>query len=97
MNVKKLLKQAQQMQAKMERDLGETFVDGSSGGGMVIVRMNGHKHIESVKIDPEAIDPEDAGMLEDLIVAAFNDASNKIDESLRDKMSGFPMPGMPGM
>ncbi|MEM1202023.1 MAG: YbaB/EbfC family nucleoid-associated protein [Acidobacteriota bacterium] len=94
MNMQKLLKQAQDMQEKMQRELGETFVDAAVGGGIVRVKMDGHKRVLSVRIDPEAMDPEDPGMLEDLIVACVNEASRKMDEALRHKMgslaSGLP-------
>lgn len=86
MNMNKLLKQAQEMQEKLQRELGDTFADASVGGGVVSVKMDGHKHLVSIKIDPEAIDPDDTGMLEDLIVAAVNEASRKMDETLRHKV-----------
>lgn len=96
MNMQKLLKQAQDMQDKMQRELGETFVEASVGGGMVNVSMDGHKHLRSVKIDPEAMDPEDPSMLEDLIVAAVNEANRKMDETLRSKV-GSMATSMPGL
>jgi len=96
MNMRKLLKQAQEMQEKMQRELAETIVDASVGGGMVTVTMNGHKHLLSVRIDPEAMDPEDPSMLEDLVVAAVNEASRKMDETLRAKL-GTMASGMPGL
>ncbi|RMH16968.1 MAG: YbaB/EbfC family nucleoid-associated protein [Acidobacteria bacterium] len=89
MNMRKLLKQAEEMQAKVQRELGETFTEATVGGGMVTVKMNGHKHLLAVKIDPEAIDPEDVGMLEDLIVAAVNEASRKIDDLLRHRVGSL--------
>ena len=87
--MQKLLKQAQDMQDKMQRELGETFTEAAVGGGIVTVKMDGHKHLLSVKIDPEAMDPEDTGMLEDLIVAAVNEASRKMDEKLRHKVGSL--------
>lgn len=86
MNMNKLLKQAQEMQEKLQRELGDTFAEASVGGGIVSVKMDGHKHLVSIKIEPEAIDPDDTGMLEDLIVAAVNEASRKMDETLRHKV-----------
>lgn len=86
MNMRKLLKQAQEMQDRMQRELVDTFVDASVGGGMVTVRMNGHKQLVSLKIEPEIIDPEEVGMLEDLIVAAYNEGSRKMDDTLREKL-----------
>jgi DNA-binding YbaB/EbfC family protein len=89
MNMQKLLKQAQDMQDRMQRELGETFTESSVGGGIVTVRMDGHKHLLSVKIDPEAMDPEDSEMLEDLIVAAVNEASHKMDDTLKNKVGSL--------
>ena len=96
MNMRKLLKQAQEMQNKMQRELGDTHTEASVGGGMVTIRMDGHKQLLAVKIDPEAIDPEDPGMLEDLIVAAVNEASRKMDDTLREKL-GMLAAGMPSI
>jgi DNA-binding YbaB/EbfC family protein len=97
----KLLKQAQQVQAKMaemQEDLAKRTVEASAGGGMVTVVMNGHHGIVSIKIDPEVVDPADVEMLEDLIVAAFNEAHSKIAEMVKSEMSsltgGFPVPGL---
>ena len=96
MNMQKILKQAQKMQDKIQRELGETSVEASVGGGILTVAMNGHKQLLSVKIDPEAMDPEDTGMLEDLIVAAVNEANRKIDETLQQKV-GSMTPNIPGL
>ena len=96
MNMRKLLKQAQEMQNKLQRELGDTHAEASVGGGMVTIRMDGHKHLLAVKIDPEAIDPEDPEMLEDLIVAAVNEASRKMDDTLREKL-GMLAAGMPSI
>lgn len=89
MNMQKLLKQAQEMQDKMQRELGDTFTEASVGGGIIVVKMDGHKHLLEVKIDPEAMDPEDPSMLEDLLVAAVNQASHKMDEILRSKVGSI--------
>jgi DNA-binding YbaB/EbfC family protein len=98
MNMQKLLKQAQEMQEKYQRELGETFVEASVGGGIVAVKMDGHKHLLSVKIDPEAMDPEDPSMLEDLVIAAVNEATRKMDDALRHKVgaiaTSMPMPNL---
>lgn len=95
-SMNKLMKQAQEMQDRLQRELGETIVDASVGGGMVTVKMNGHRHVLSVKIDPEAIDPEDPSMLEDLVVAAFNEAVQKLEETMQGKI-GSMAAGMPGL
>ena len=96
MNIQKLLKQAQQMQGKVQQELGETSVDAAVGGGIVSVRMNGHKHLLQVEIDPEAMDPEDPSMLEDLFLAAVNEANRKVDEVLKEKI-GSMAPGISGL
>lgn len=96
MNMQKLLKQAQDMQEKMQRELGETVVEASVGGGLVSVKMDGHKRLISTSIDPEILDPEDISMLEDLVVAAVNEASRKVDEALQSKVGSLTA-GLPGL
>jgi DNA-binding YbaB/EbfC family protein len=90
------MKQAQEMQERLQKELAETVVEASVGGGMVTVRMTGHKEVVSVKVDPEVLDPEDPGMLEDLMVAAFNEATRKVDETLQGRM-GSMAAGMPNL
>lgn len=89
MNMRKLLQQAEEMQTKMQRELADSVVEASAGGGMVTVKMNGHRHLIEVKIDPEAVDPEDVTLLEDLVTAAVNDAAAKIDELLRSRLGNI--------
>ncbi len=96
MNIQKLMKQAQQMQEKMQRELAELRVESSVGGGMLRVVMSGHKEVLSVTIEPEVIDPDDPGMLQDLIVAAVNDAGRKVDEAMRERVGSLGM-GIPGL
>ena len=98
MNIKQLMKQAQQMQEQMQRKMAEVRVEGSAGGGMVTAEMNGGKELLSIRIDKEAVDPNDVEMLQDLILAAINDAHRKADEEMSKTMSGM-MGGMkiPGM
>ena len=96
MNVQKLMRQAQQMQEKMQRALAELVVEASAGGGMVTVRMSGHKNLLGITIDPEVLDPKDPGMLQDLIISAFNEASRQVDEALQSQLGGVGA-GMPGM
>ncbi|MCH9650850.1 MAG: YbaB/EbfC family nucleoid-associated protein [Deltaproteobacteria bacterium] len=96
MNIRQLMKQAQQMQEKMQTELSELVVDASVGGGMVTVQMSGKKQLVSVKLDPEVVDPEDPGMLEDLILAAVNEAGRLVDEALQGKMGSLAS-GLPGM
>ena len=96
-----MLKQAQKMQEEMEKvqaELEEKTVEVASGGGVVSVTMKGSKELLSVKIKPEAVDPDDIEMLEDLIVAAINEATNKANEMLEEGMNevtgGISMPGL---
>lgn len=96
MNMRKLLKQAQEVQEKMQRELGDTNAEASVGGGMVSIKINGHKHLLTVSIEPEAIDPEDPGMLEDLVIAAVNEAGRKMDDALREKL-GMLTANMPSL
>jgi hypothetical protein len=98
MNIQKMMQQAQQMQERLQKQMAEMRLEGSAGGGMVGVTVNGHKHVLAVKIDPEAVSKEDVEMLQDLIVAAINDAHRKVDEVLASQMQGM-MGGMkiPGL
>lgn len=89
MNVRKLMKQAQEMQEKLQRELEEASVEATVGGGMVTVRMNGHKSLLEVTIDPEVLDPEDPGMVQDLVLAAVNEAARRVDEMMQEKMGGL--------
>jgi DNA-binding YbaB/EbfC family protein len=89
MNVQQMMKQAQQMQARMQKQMEEMRVEATAGGGMVTVVMNGAKQVQSIKIDPEAVSKEDVEMLQDLILAALNDAHKKVDEGLQQSMGGM--------
>lgn len=97
-NLQKLLKDAKEMQSKIQQELREMRVEGSSGGGMVTVTLDGSKNLVSVRIDPEVVNKEDVEMLQDLVIAAFNDASSKVDESLSQKLgklgAGLKIPGL---
>ncbi len=102
-NMQGMMKKVQKMQAdmqKMQEELKQRTVETSVGGGVVSVTMNGEKQVESIKIDPAAVDPEDVEMLEDLIVAAVNESSKKVDDMTASEMSkitgGMNLPGMPG-
>jgi len=96
MNVRKMMKQAQEMQEKLQRELAELSVEATAGGGMVTVTMSGHKEVLGVKIDPEVVDPDDVGMLEDLVLAAVNEAARKVDAEMQDKVGGLAG-GVPGL
>ena len=89
MNIQQMMKQAQQMQERMQKEMGELKVEGNAGGGMVTVVMNGAKQVQSLKIDPEVVSKDDVDMLQDLIVAAINDAHRKADEEMSQKMGGM--------
>jgi DNA-binding YbaB/EbfC family protein len=93
MDMRQMMKQAQQMQERLQKQMGELRVEASAGGGMVTVVVNGAKQIQSLKIDPEVVSKEDVDMLQDLIVAAVNDAQRKADEELAQKMGGL-LPGL---
>lgn len=98
-NMQNLLKQAQQMQKQMEvaqNELSEMKFEATSGGGMVTAVVCGSKELLSVKIAPEAIDPDDIEMLEDMVVAAVREAMDKADKESQEKMGKFSA-GMPGM
>ena len=98
MNIQQMMKQAQQMQDKLQKQMAEMRIEATAGGGMVSVVVSGHKHLQSIKIDPEVVSKDDVDMLQDLIVAAVNDAHRKVDEALANQMQGL-MGGLkiPGM
>jgi nucleoid-associated protein EbfC len=86
-NMQAMMQQAQKMQEKMQHDLAQLRVEGTAGGGMVTITMDGHKKMYAVKIDPEAAG--DAEMLQDLVLAACNDAAAKVDAESQKKMGGM--------
>ena len=98
MNINQMMKQAQQMQERLQKQMQEMRVEATAGGGMVTVVVNGNKQIQSLKIDPEVVSKDDVEMLQDLILAAINDANRKADDQLGKQMSGL-MGGLriPGM
>ena len=89
MNPKQLMRQMQEMQEKLTRDMDAMRVEGSSGGGVVTAVLNGQKALMSLKIAPEAVTPDDVEMLQDLVVAAVNDATRKVDEALKEQIGGL--------
>lgn len=93
-SIRQLMKQAQEMQDRLQREIGELVVETTVGGGMVSVKMSGHKQLLSVKIDPEVLDPADPSMVEDLVLAAVNEANRRVDEGLKEKV-GSMAAGMP--
>ena len=86
-NMQAMMQQAQQMQKKMQEEVAQIRVEASAGGGMVTIKMDGHKNVTGVKIDPEVAG--DVEMLQDLVMAASNEATKKVDEETQSKMSGM--------
>jgi nucleoid-associated protein EbfC len=89
MNIQAMMQQAKQMQEKMQKQMADLRIEATAGGGMVTVTMSGTKQLLSLKIDPEVVSKDDVEMLQDLIVAAINDAARKVDEQLGEQMSGL--------
>ncbi|HTM30656.1 MAG TPA: YbaB/EbfC family nucleoid-associated protein [Vicinamibacterales bacterium] len=98
MNIQAMMKQAQEAQQRLQQQMTEMRAQATAGGGMVTCTVNGHKHLLSLTIDPEVVSKEDVAMLQDLIVAAVNDAHRKVDEELKRSigglMSGLNLPGL---
>jgi nucleoid-associated protein EbfC len=98
MNPKQLMKQVQQMQAQMQQRMAELRAEGSAGGGMVKAVVNGNKELQSITIEKEAVDPNDVEMLQDLVVAAVNEACRKADEEMQGQLGamtgGMKIPGL---
>jgi nucleoid-associated protein EbfC len=86
-NMQSMMKQAQQMQQRMQEEVAQIRVEASAGGGMVTVKMDGHKNVLGVKIDPEVTG--DVEMLQDMVLAAVNEAAKKVDEEAQSKMGGL--------
>jgi DNA-binding YbaB/EbfC family protein len=86
-NMQAMMKQAEQMQRKMQEEIALIRVEASAGGGMVSVNMDGKKNVTGVKIDPEVAG--DVEMLQDMVMAAFNEAAKKVDEQIQNKMGGM--------
>jgi DNA-binding YbaB/EbfC family protein len=98
MNMQQMLKQAQQMQEKLQKQMEATVVDATAGGGMVSVKMNGQKQLLSIQIDQEVFAGGDKDMLQDLIVAAVNEGIRKVDEAMSGQLGsltgGLKIPGL---
>jgi DNA-binding YbaB/EbfC family protein len=95
---RKLMKQLQQQQEKMQAEIAALVVEATSGGGMVKVEVDGQKQLRRLTIDPEVVSKDDVEMLQDLVVAAVNEASRKVDEQIQEKVGGLTggmkIPGM---
>jgi len=89
MNIQQMMQQAKEMQDRLQKQMADMRVEATAGGGMVTVVVTGTKQLQSIKIDPEVVSKEDVEMLQDLIVAAINDANRKVDEQLGQSMSGL--------
>ncbi len=89
MNIQNMMKQAQEMQERLKQQMADLRVEATAGGGMVTVVVDGSKQLKSVVIDPEVVSKDDVEMLQDMIVAAVNDAGRKVDEQIGRSMSGL--------
>jgi len=94
MNIQQMMKQAQAMQENMQKEMEAMTVEASAGGGVVTVTMRGTREIEKLTIDPEALKEGDVEMLQDMIVAAINEAARKVDEAMKGKLGGMLPPGL---
>ena len=98
LQMQQILKQVQQFQEQLQKQLDELVVEASAGGGMVAVKMNGQKQLHEVRIDPELFASQDLEMLQDLILVAVNEATRKVDEQLASQMGslacGLNIPGL---
>ena len=89
MNINSMMQQAKEMQERLQRQMADLRVEATAGGGMITVVVNGTKQLQSIAIDPEVVSKDEVEMLQDLIVAAVNDANRKVDEQLTQSMSGL--------
>jgi DNA-binding YbaB/EbfC family protein len=88
-NMQQMMRQAQQMQEKMQQEIAALEVEGTAGGGMVKVTMDGSKNVKRLVIDPEVVSKDEVEMLQDLVTAAFGDCARKVDEALQEKLGGM--------
>ena len=89
MNILDMMRQAKEMQERLQKQMAEVQVEATAGGGMVTVKMNGAKQVQSLTIDPTVVSKDDVEMLQDMIIAALNDAQRKVDERLGGAMQGL--------
>ena len=89
MNPFEVIRQAKEMQERLQKQMAEVQVEATAGGGMVTVVMNGAKQVQSLTIDPTVVSQDDVEMLQDMIVAALNDAHRKVDERMGGAMQGL--------
>jgi hypothetical protein len=86
---KKLMKQLQQAQERIQAEIAALDIEGTAGGGVVTVRMDGQKNLKSLKLEPDAVNKDDLEMLQDLILAAVNEAGRKVDAAIQEKVGGL--------
>jgi DNA-binding YbaB/EbfC family protein len=95
---RKLMKQLQQAQERIQTEIAALDIEGTAGGGVVSVRMDGQKNLKSLKIEPDAVNKDDLEMLQDLILAAVNEAARKVDAAIQEKVGsltgGMKIPGL---
>ena len=89
MNIQNMMKQAQEMQERLQRQMAETHVEATAGGGMVTVVMNGNKQVQRLTLDPNVVAKEDVEMLQDLILAALADAHRKAEDAMKQQVGGM--------
>ena len=89
MNIQQMMKQAQQMQERLQKQMAEMKVEATAGGGTVTVVMSGSKQLLSITLDPEAVSKDEVEMLQDMILAAITDAQRRVDEALQQQMGGM--------
>jgi nucleoid-associated protein EbfC len=89
MNIQSMMKQAQEMQERLQRQMADTHVEATAGGGMVTVVMNGNKQVERLTLDPNVISKDDVEMLQDLILAALADAHRKAEDAMKQQVGGM--------
>ncbi len=89
MNIQQMMKQAQQMQERLQQQMKDLRLEATAGGGMVTVTVDGTKQLHAIRLDPDVVSKDDVEMLQDLILAAVNDAHRKVDEELARQMGGL--------
>ena len=98
MDLRKMMAQAQEMQSRLQEQISEISVEAEVGAGLVQVTMNGHKQLVQIRIDPELLDPDDPDMIQDLVLAAVNDANRQVDLQIQKQVGGLaPGLGIPGL
>ncbi len=95
---RKMMKQLQQAQERLQAEIAQILVEASAGGGVVKVKMDGQKQLKSLKIDPEVVNRDDVEMLQDLVLSAVNDATRQVEAAIQEKVGGLTgglkLPGM---